>query len=42
MQSHISEAVNEIDEFPEIVKEWFVGFFKLLHSDILFQYRFIY
>ena len=42
MQSHISEAVDEIDEFPKVVEEWFVGLLKLLHSDILFEYRFIY
>lgn len=41
MQTDISEAVDEVDEFSEIVEEWFVSFLKLLHSDVLFDYRFI-
>lgn len=44
MESHISEAVDEVDKLPEVVEEGFVGLLKFLHSDALFNidsYRFI-
>lgn len=40
VESDISEAVDEVDEFAEVVEEGFVSLLKFLHSDILFEYRF--
>ena len=42
VESYIPKTVNEIDQFPQIVEEWLVCLLKFLHSDSVFEYRFIY
>ncbi len=40
VEANIAEAVDEVDEFAQVVEERLVGLLKLLHSDVLFEYRF--
>lgn len=35
MQAYISEAVDKVDKFPQVVEERLVGLLVTLHSDIL-------
>ena len=40
VQANIAKAVDEVDEFAQVVEQRFVGLLKFLHSDVLFEYRF--
>ena len=35
MQSDISEAVDEIDQLPEVVEEGLIGLLNFLHDNII-------
>jgi len=41
MESYISEAIDEVDKFSEVVKERLISLLVFLHSDVLFEYRYL-
>ena len=41
MEPYVTETINEIDELSEVVKERLISLLVLLHSDVLFEYRYL-
>lgn len=37
MQSNIPETINQINKFPQIIKEWLIGHFLFIHINYYYQ-----